>query len=273
MLGTVHHRYYRKEQDKGITLHSLSHHPTSVKEECVKNFYKTAERTSSGPSELTHSLNLVDELLLKNGYKDPRTTAMSNSRNKKRKKRKNQSNINTLPLVLPFISDHISNKIRNYIASNKLPIKVIFTPGTKLEKLFCKSRPLDTKMCDLGNQNKCAICPNLVGSKCATKDAIYLVVCDLCAKSYLGETERSLHARFMEHRRAANNPPSDPENAIGQHYLTDHLGQQALLSYRLLEVQSISVRRKIVEALKIQKLKPELNDKMELKYLCKYVIN
>ena len=47
--GTVHHRYYRKEQDKGITLHSLSHHPTSVKEECVKNFYKTAERTSSGP--------------------------------------------------------------------------------------------------------------------------------------------------------------------------------------------------------------------------------
>ena len=114
-------------------------------------------------------------------------------------------------------------------------------------------------MCDLGNQNKCAICPNLVGSKCATKDAIYLVVCDLCTKSYLGETERSLHARFMEHRRAANNPPSDPENAIGQHYLTDHLGQQALLySYRLLDVQSISVRRKIVEALKIQKLKPEL---------------
>ena len=65
--GTVHHRYYRKEQDKGITLYSLSHHPTSVKEECVKNFYKTAERTSSGPSELTHSLNLVDELLLKMG--------------------------------------------------------------------------------------------------------------------------------------------------------------------------------------------------------------
>ena len=30
-----------------------------------------------------------------------------------------------------------------------------------------------------------------------------------------------------------------------------------------------SVRRKIVEALKIQKLKPELNDKMELKYLYK----
>ena len=50
------------------------------------------------------------------------------------------------------------------------------------------------------------------------------------------ETERSLHARFMEHRRAANNPSSDPENAIGQHYLTEHLGQKAMLSYRLLDI-------------------------------------
>ena len=39
-------------------------------------------------------------------------------------------------------------------------------------------------------------------------------------------------------------------NAIGQHYLTEHLGQQAMLSYRLLDIQSISVRRKMVEALK-----------------------
>ena len=110
-------------------------------------------------------------------------------------------------------------------------------------------------MCDLGDQNKFAICPILIGSKCATKDAIYLVICDLCAKSYLGKTKRSLHARFMEHGRAANKPLSDPENAIGQHYLTENLGQQAMLSYRLLDIESISVRRKIVEALKIQKLK------------------
>ena len=91
-------------------------------------------------------------------------------------------------------------------------------------------------MCDLVNQNKCTICPNLIGSKCATKDAIYLVICDLCTKSYLGETERSLHDGFMEHRRAANNPPSDPENAISQHQLTEHLGQQVMLSYRLLDI-------------------------------------
>ena len=64
-----------------------------------------------------------------------------------------------------------------------------------------------------------------IGSKCATKDAIYLVICDLCAKSYLGETERST---FMEHRRAANNHSSDPESAIGQHYLTEHLGEHAM---------------------------------------------
>ena len=46
------------------------------------------------------------------------------------------------------------------------------------------------------------------------------------------ESERSLHVRFMEHRRVAKNPLSDPENAIGQHFLTKHLGQQAMLSNR-----------------------------------------
>ena len=50
----------------------------------------------------------------------------------------------------------------------------------------------------------------------------------MCQSSYRPNVACALHARFMEHRRAANNPPSDPENAIGQHYLTEHLGQQAM---------------------------------------------
>ena len=99
--GAIHYRYYRKERNKGITLHNLSHHPTSIKEECVKNFYKTAERTSFGPTELAHSFNIVDDLLQKNGYKDPRTIAMAKSRtSKKKNKRENKSNSNTATLVL-----------------------------------------------------------------------------------------------------------------------------------------------------------------------------
>ena len=108
-------------------------------------------------------------------------------------------------------------------------------------------------MCDLGNQNKFAICPILIGSQCATKDAIYLVICvpnhiygkpNVAYMHVLWSTEEQRINLFLIQK-----------NAIGQHYLTEHLGKQAMLSYRLLDIESISVRRKIVEALKIQKLK------------------
>ena len=69
----------------------------------------------------------MDDLLQKNGYKDPRTITMAKSRtSKKNIKRKNKSNSNTtLLVILSLISDLISNKIRNYITSNKLPIRAI----------------------------------------------------------------------------------------------------------------------------------------------------
>ncbi|XP_063691616.1 zinc finger protein 43-like [Bolinopsis microptera] len=118
--GKVHHRFYRKTQNKGITLHQKSHHPDSVKEECKKNFYRNATIASSGPQELDHS---------------------------------------------------------SY-----------FTPGKKLQDIFCRSRPLDKKTCDLGNPNNCEICPRLTGTTCSTKGAIYLVTCELCGKRYCGET-------------------------------------------------------------------------------------
>ena len=95
----------------------------------------------------------------------------------------------------------------------------------------------------------------------------------MCGKQICGETERSLHARMMEHRRAANNPPSDPDNAVGQHYLTEHCTQKAALKYTLLDIQPKTVRRKIVEAFHILKFKPEINDKAELNYLCKYIVD
>ena len=99
------------------------------------------------------------------------------------------------------------------------------------------------------------------------------MTCDICDKRYCGETERSLHARLMEHRQAGRNPRSYPENAIGQHYFKDHLNQIPSLSYKLLDIQSISVWRKIVEAVYIYREEPELNDKTELSYSYKYLVD
>jgi hypothetical protein len=267
--GKVHHRFYRKTQNKGITLHQKSHHPDSVKEECKKNFYRNATNASSGPQELSHSVKIIDDLMGKNGHQPLGQSAS----NRRRRTRRRQNSSDSVPLTLPFISGAVCNKIRNYIKSNKLPIRVIFTPGKKLQDIFCRSRPLDKKTCDLGNSNNCEICPKLTGTTCSTKGAVYLVTCELCGKRYCGETERSLHARLMEHRQAARNPRSNPENSLGQHYASQHRNQTPELAYRLLDIQSRTVRRKVVEAMYIMRESPELNDRSELSYLYKYLVN
>ena len=39
--GILHHKFYRKEQKKNITLHCRSHHPMKTKAEVAKKFYKS----------------------------------------------------------------------------------------------------------------------------------------------------------------------------------------------------------------------------------------
>ena len=45
--GEISHKYYRKSQKKNITLHFNSHHSLKTKVEVVKNFYITADKSSS----------------------------------------------------------------------------------------------------------------------------------------------------------------------------------------------------------------------------------
>ena len=99
------------------------------------------------------------------------------------------------------------------------------------------------------------------------------MVCELCNHRYCGETERSLHARLMEHRQAAHNPRTYPDNAVGQHYATHHRNQIPALKFQLLDVQSKTVRRKIVEAMYILRDSPQMNDRTELSYLYKYLVD
>ena len=100
--GVLHSRYYRKPQEKDITLNAKSHHFSSTNTEMVRNYYRTTETVSSGQEELNYSLDIVEDLLRKNGYSNPRDHIKTY--NKKQIK-----NVNRAILELPFISDRISN--------------------------------------------------------------------------------------------------------------------------------------------------------------------
>ena len=70
--GTLHHKFYRKKQKMKITLHANSHHDEGTKVATIKNFYKTAAHCSSTPEYKEESMKIVDNLLVNNGYQDPR---------------------------------------------------------------------------------------------------------------------------------------------------------------------------------------------------------
>jgi len=267
--GNVNTRLYRKPQKKNITLHWRSHHTTQTKREVAKNFYRTARKVSSGPEQIDHSIGKIDDLLRRNGFTNPRQWDI-NYGNRSGRSRHNNTNNSTV-CVLPYISESLNNTIRNYTRNRKIPIKLVFKPGTKLRNMFTSSRPFDTLRCMVGNS--CKICPNIEGKfGCAQKNCVYSVICLLCHEEYHGETSRPLHDRLLEHQRAAFNPPSYPNNSVGEHYLTKHLGVEPKLKYKVLNVQNSTIRRKVSEAASILQHKPAINDKNELQYLRQFLV-
>ena len=180
---------------------------------------------------------------------------------------------NRVALVLPYISEHTTCRINNYVRQKKLPIRPIFTPGRKLGSLLTSSRPHDSPKCRLGRT--CKVCPQMVKPGCAVQGAVYQIDCNKCppgSADYIGETSRPLQERMMEHRRACNNPPAYSENALGKHYLDQHVGEAADLSYKVLETQQVSVKRKVAEAYLIHRHRPALNDRDEMPRLRRFFV-
>ena len=264
--GNVSSRYYRKRQNKGITLNAISHQPTSTKEAVVNNYYNTANAVSSGPVETKHSINMVDKSLEKNGYYQPRLMY------KPQKQQSKKQVLRLATLTLPYTNDKDANRIRNYIRSNKVPVRPVFTPGKTLAQTFCRSRPFDQKECVKSNPGTCEVCP-LMGRDggCSKRGLVYEIVCNLCGEKYQGETDRPLNNRIVEHIRAAKNLQSYPNNALGHHYHSVHPNCQVDISVVILDIQRNTLKRKLSEALYIHRNKPSLNDKSELESLVKYL--
>ena len=95
----LHHKFYRKHQKKNITLHYQSHHPLKMKVEVIKNFYRTAEKSSS-PELVEESFQVVDHLLRCNGYQNPRELT-----SRRLKGYRPPVNTKSVILKLPYISE------------------------------------------------------------------------------------------------------------------------------------------------------------------------
>ena len=274
--GTLHHKFFRKKEKKEITLHANSHHTERTKVATIRNFYQTASICSSTPEYEEESKKIIDSLLINNGYKDPRriyqTRQLNPHPSSPRQASHNTSDTNHVTCTLPFIDEQFSKQVTQFARSHNLPVKFIFTPGKTLSQMFCSSRPYDKPHCIITN---CVICPLIISDHhdCKVKCIIYKVTCNICQEIYIGETSRTAHDRFSEHRRAVNRPTTYPSNALAAHYLEFHDGQEGDIAFDILDSNLYStVRRKVTEAYFINLHKPKINNREECEELKGFLV-
>ena len=76
-----------------------------------------------------------------------------------------------------------------------------------------------------------------------------------CKDSYIGETERSLKTRFLEHRR-----PSSSTSEVSQHIHIESPGHSVNINeVKILDTETRYFERGVKEAIYIRALKPSLN--------------
>ena len=161
------------------------------------------------------------------------------------------------------MSEAISKQIVKFVRKQKLPVKVIFTPGRKLWDIFCSSRPYDKPKCTRRN---CVVCDNLEKGDCTTQAPVYLVTCIICKEKYVGETGRSAYDRLTEHLRNASNPTSRSytEEAFAIHYRENHANKIPQLRFEILHSDINIIRRKILESYYIYSIKPTINNQSRM---------
>ena len=163
-------------------------------------------------------------------------------------------------MVLPYVNEQSARDVNRVIKSSGLPIKLIFRPPPNLKNLLTASRMYEDKC----GRKKCTYC---TGKKiCQLRGTVYLVTCEGCGQKYVGETSRPLYKRLDEHLRALRNPSSYPKSGFSRHRTLHHTYEdppaiKATVIHRSLEAP---LERKLLEALAIKRLSPEINNKDEL---------
>ena len=112
----------------------------------------------------------------------------------------------------PFLADLLQTSYPRLANLKTFAARLVNQRGTTLSDLTKKRRRAGSGEC----QSKLCPSPQI----CRKSHVVYLATCDLCGNRYVGMTVRQLHARALEHVRAATQ--HQEHTAFGDHYRTRH---------------------------------------------------
>ena len=247
--GTIRTRVYRKETHTDQYLNFSSNHPLEHKRGVVKTLVHRADTVVSDLDERKKELDHIRGALRVNGYPDwmlgesreevkekeqtveegagatpPAPEPQVNPQQPERKRK--------FPVTLPYVKG-MSEELRRVFSRYGTP--AYFKPTNTLRQLLVRPKdPIEKE--------------KVVGP-------VYKITCEDCEASYVGETERSLKARFSEHRR-----PSSVNSEVSKHIHTDCPDHGVQLDKtEILAVEPKWYERGVKEAIYIRANKPSLN--------------
>ena len=240
--GTIKTRVYRKDTHTDQYLNFESNHPLEHMRGVVKTLAHRAKTVVSEREDRRKELEHLRGALKCNGYPEwiLRDLKEENNSDSEKEVETSGETVETsmkekskkIPVVIPYVKG-FSEQMRR--AFGKYGIPTYFKPTNTLRQLLVKPKDPVNK-------------ENVVGP-------VYKIKCEECDAVYVGEMERSLNARFSEHRR-----PSSTTSEVSKHIHMDHRQHSVELeNTEVLTTEPRWFERGVKEAIYIRALNPSLN--------------
>ncbi|XP_072042908.1 uncharacterized protein [Amphiura filiformis] len=236
--GSLRIKIYRKPTHTDQYLNFESNHPVQHKLGVIQTLHHRADSIITDQEEKLHVNKALEKCTFCN-Y--PKWAFDRANKPKKARSDNNKDNANVETkgqIVLPYIkgtSEALRRTFSNY------GVRVCFKPTQTLRQLLVSPKDKTEK-------------EDIAGP-------VYFIPCQgktlkgQCSESYIGETERSLKARFLEHRR-----PSSSSSEVSKHIHIESPGHQVdLEQVKILDREPKYFERGVKEAIYIRVNQPSLN--------------
>ena len=233
--GSLKFMVFRKSTHTDQYLNFQSNHPVQHKESVVRTLYHRADKLVTDPELLVAEKNHIRTALHTCGYPDwiiNRGSEVTPNLPTNQTSGNSSSSPKKPPVIIPYIRG-ISEQLRRIFGDYNVP--VYFKPSNTLRQTLVK--PKDP----IAKDKVCG--------------PVYDIQCNDCQDFYIGETERSMRARFLEHRRL-----SSTSSEVSQHIHSVCPGHSVSLEQsNILCVDLRWFERGVKEAVYIRAFSPTLN--------------
>ena len=236
-------RLFIKDTHSGTCLPFDSFVPVNRKRNLVLSETLRADRVSSDHYKV-RSINLIKNRLKDNNYPEEFINRVHTT---------SSAPLTDQPITflkIPYINEHQRQRILRLSRNTGMAGKVRLIFQTEKSLAWSFRKPRVPQKCDTG----CIACKTSLKPKtCFTKCVVYHITCNLCNKFYIGQTNRTIRSRILEHTKS-------PSSSVYKHMFNHNPHSLCNFTWKILTTITCNQTRLIAEALYINNTPNLFND-------------